>query len=61
VHGVLGTDTPLEDDANLLDAGVDSLSAQEIRKTLADNLRITLAPLIIFEHPTIACIGEHLN
>lgn len=50
---IVGIDT-LHNDTTLSDAGVDSLAAQEFRRTLATHLSVSLTPLLIFDYPTIS-------
>lgn len=61
MNDVVGSSDPLQDDADLLEAGVDSLAAVEFRRTLATHVTVPLAPLLVFEHPTIASISAHIN
>jgi acyl transferase domain-containing protein len=57
-----GADEPLEPSARLMEHGVDSLMAVQLRGTLSRGLAIDppLPATLIFEHPTIDAIAQHL-
>ena len=57
-----GEDEPLEPSARLMEHGVDSLMAVQLRGTLSRGLAIDppLSATLIFEHPTIDAIAQHL-
>ena len=57
-----GADEPLEPAARLMEHGVDSLMAVQLRGTLSRGLAIDppLPATLIFEHPTIDAIAQHL-
>lgn len=49
-------DLPLDNDTPLMDAGIDSLLAVEVRSRLQTDLHITLPPTCVFDYPTITAI-----
>jgi acyl carrier protein len=40
--------------------GIDSLKAVELMAALSDELGVTLAPTVLFEHPSVAKLAAHL-
>ena len=56
-------DEPLELHARLMEEGVDSLMAVQLRGTLSKRLHIEppLPATLIFEHPTIDAIAQHVH
>ena len=59
VEEILGT--IVADDAPLMGAGLDSLSAVELVSTLGSSLSIELEPTALFDYPTIGSLGRYLN
>jgi NADPH:quinone reductase-like Zn-dependent oxidoreductase/acyl carrier protein len=58
--GVLGLATPPAVDAPLRDAGLDSLSAIELRNALSVATGMSLPATLAFDHPTVAAICRYL-
>ncbi|MFI9627287.1 thioester reductase domain-containing protein [Streptomyces sp. NPDC052042] len=50
----IGPDTPFAD------MGVDSLMAVEMRNQISDFCGVSLRPTLVFEHPTLAVLADHL-
>jgi candicidin polyketide synthase FscC len=59
---VLGHDRAAAVDPNrgFLDIGFDSLAAIELRNRLATATGRTLSPMLVFDHPTVTAVAEHL-
>ena len=53
--------TPVGDNSPLMDAGLDSLGATELVRSLSDRLRVELEPTALFDHPTISSLVCHLT
>ena len=62
VAGLIGLSGPdqLDGEERLLDLGIDSLMAYELRSRLQSHLDCTLPSTLIFEHPTIAAMVTYL-
>ncbi|WP_338674984.1 thioester reductase domain-containing protein [Streptomyces sp. SCSIO 30461] len=62
VAAVLGHDSAddIDPDVPLLDLGVDSLMAVEMRNQISDFCGVSLRPTLVFEHPTLAVLADHL-
>jgi pimaricinolide synthase PimS1 len=62
VAAVLGLDPAkeIDDDQPLLEIGLDSLGAVELRNRLADAAVIPLPTTVVFDHPTPADLARHL-
>ncbi|MEU2158799.1 thioester reductase domain-containing protein [Streptomyces sp. NPDC019396] len=62
VAAVLGHDGAgdIDPDVPLLDLGVDSLMAVEMRNQISDFCGVSLRPTLVFEHPTLAVLADHL-
>lgn len=58
--GVLGSVTPPSVDVPLRDAGLDSLSAIELRNALTVATGVSLPATLAFDRPTIGAITSHL-
>ena len=58
VQGVLGMGVPLTQP--LMEAGLDSLGAVELRNALGTRFGIELAPTVTFDYPSIAALSGHL-
>ena len=59
VEELLGTVVP--NDAPLMGAGLDSISAVELVSTLGRNLGMELDPTALFDYPTIGSLSKYLN
>ena len=51
---------PLDPRSSFLDLGMDSLTAVEFRNRLFRSLRLRLAPTLVFDHPTLDSLVDHL-
>jgi len=51
---------PITDSVALQDVGLDSLMALEMRNDLSQSLGITLAAGLLFDHPSIEELTQHL-
>ncbi|WP_224278900.1 type I polyketide synthase [Streptomyces sp. LS1784] len=62
VAAVLGHDSAdaIDPDVPFLDLGVDSLMAVEMRNQFSDFCGVSLRPTLVFEHPTLAVLADHL-
>src|SRR5690606_7495415 len=58
--GVLGVGTPPEVDTRLRDAGLDSLSAIELRNALSVACATSLPATLAFDHPSVGAIATYL-
>ena len=58
VHAIMGITPP--DDQPLMDAGLDSLGAVELKNSLATQFSLDLPVSLIFDHPTIRAIVNYL-
>jgi acyl carrier protein len=56
----LGSDD-LYADTSLIDAGVDSLIAIDIRKRLADTLNVPIPATLVFDYPSLGDITAYLS
>ena len=59
VEELLGTVVP--NDAPLMGAGLDSLSAVDLVQTLGQRLGTELEPTALFDYPTIGSLSKYLN
>jgi acyl carrier protein len=59
VKTLLGTEVP--DDAPLMGAGLDSLSAVDLVQTLGQELGTELEPTALFDYPTIGSLSKYLT
>ena len=50
----LDTHTPL------MELGLDSLAATQLVRELSTKLQVELSPMLLFDHPTVDAISEHL-
>lgn len=53
-------DDVAHDDSTLMDAGVDSVSAIEVRNRLSSQISVKLPATFVFDHPTIRNIADYL-
>ncbi|MEM7417516.1 MAG: SDR family NAD(P)-dependent oxidoreductase, partial [Gemmatimonadota bacterium] len=60
VTAILGRETPVGIETPLRDAGLDSLSAIELRNALAVAVGESLPATLAFDYPNVAAIGGHL-
>ena len=51
----------LNDELSLMEAGVDSLAAVDVRNRLAQNLNTPSPGILAFDHPTLAMISQHIS
>lgn len=58
VDEMLGVHVPR--DAPLMEAGLDSLSAVELRKSLAEQYGLDLPATLMFDHPSIAALSAYI-
>ena len=58
VEELLGTVVP--NDAPLMGAGLDSLSAVDLVQTLGQRLGMELEPTALFDYPTIGSLAKYL-
>lgn len=56
--GVLGTEVP--PNQPLMEAGLDSLAAVELRNSIAARYQLDLPATLVFDHPTIAALAAFL-
>lgn len=56
----LGVDTPLDPERPLGELGLDSLLAVELRNTLGSDAQRRLPATLLFDHPTVAALTDHL-
>lgn len=56
--GILNT--PIDDDSNFLENGLNSLTALELTKTLMNICDLEIPMVAIVEHPTPEQLGRHL-
>lgn len=59
VGELLGTVVP--NDAPLMDAGLDSIAAVDLRSTLSQRLGTELEPTALFDYPTIGSLIKYLD
>ncbi|MEU6162088.1 type I polyketide synthase, partial [Streptomyces sp. NPDC047130] len=57
---VLGYPEPVEADRPFKDLGVDSLTALQVRKHVAEAVGLPLPATLVFDHPTPAAVARHL-
>eukprot|EP00854_Cymbomonas_tetramitiformis_P009852 gene9852-11667_t len=57
VKTILGVD--IDEDAPLMEYGVDSLSALEVKSTLEDSLQVQLPVTLLFDYPSARAISEY--
>ena len=60
VESVLGDVANLDDDIPLMEAGVDSLGATELRNVLHAESGLELDSMVLFSHPTIRQLKAHI-
>ncbi|MCK9898009.1 type I polyketide synthase, partial [Frankia sp. AgB32] len=60
---ILGHDTPADLDParRFLELGFDSLASVELRRRRTAAPGLTLSPQVVFEHPTVVDLAEHLD
>jgi acyl carrier protein len=58
VASVLGE--PIEADAPLMDSGLDSLGAVELRNSLAASFNLQLPATVVFDYPTIEALSKYI-
>ncbi|MEU6988913.1 type I polyketide synthase, partial [Streptomyces sp. NPDC046324] len=57
---VLGYPEPVEAERPFKDLGVDSLTALQVRKRVADAVGMQLPATLVFDHPTPSAVARHL-
>ncbi|MFF0117613.1 SDR family NAD(P)-dependent oxidoreductase, partial [Streptomyces prasinus] len=57
---VLGYPEPVEAERPFKDLGVDSLTALQVRKRVADAVGLPLPATLVFDHPTPTAVARHL-
>ncbi|MFF9040953.1 type I polyketide synthase [Streptomyces sp. NPDC014892] len=57
---VLGYPEPVEAERPFKDLGVDSLTALQVRKRVADAVGLQLPATLVFDHPTPSAVARHL-
>jgi len=55
-----GVDEDYADDSPFMEAGLDSLSAVEFRNRLQKEFQVSLPAAVMFDHPTVTSLVEHL-
>lgn len=60
VARVLGGPGDLDDGANIFAAGLDSLTAIELKRNLERSLGVRLRQGVAFDHPTVLSLAEHI-
>ncbi len=59
VSALLGSS--ISDDAPLMDAGLDSLGAVELRNALEGQLKVQLPSTLVFDYPSINAVSEFIR
>ncbi|MEO5873520.1 MAG: beta-ketoacyl reductase, partial [Streptosporangiaceae bacterium] len=60
IRGVLDLDAPIDPAASLVALGFDSLSAMRLRRRLQADLAVAVPATVVWTHPTLAVLSEHL-
>ncbi|KAH8584213.1 polyketide synthase, partial [Cryptosporidium sp. chipmunk genotype I] len=58
---ILGIEIDLNSEQSLMDFGVDSIMAIEIRNSLCDNFGVPLPHTILFDYPTVSSLATYIN
>ena len=60
VKSLLEEDTDVDLQAPLMELGLDSLATMQLVRQLGEELRVQLAPTLLFDHPTVAALSAHV-
>ena len=59
VSGLLGNEVPL--DQPLMEAGLDSLGAAELRNSIQGHFSIEVPATVVFDHPTLSALSHMVS
>ena len=55
-----GENQALDTHTPLMELGLDSLAATQLVRELSTKLQVELSPTLLFDHPTVDAINDHL-